>query len=86
MVVFQDLRDDPSQPVQMLVDHHQTSIIDIDHDESAFITQHDVPWQHDKPIRSGTHSTKIIHAEENKVWLNQLKILKWVILWSKKTT
>ena len=42
-VIFQDLRDDKPMPVQMLVDHEQSVVAELDESESAAITTHDVP-------------------------------------------
>lgn len=75
-VIFRDLRDDMPQPVQMLVDHHQSVITDIDPDEVAVVTQHDVPWKLDRPLQTPDSTIPIIHAEERKVWLESVDSLE----------
>ena len=72
-IIFQDLRDEPPQPVQMLVDQRRTSIQEVDQDESAIITHQNTAWNLDQPIRSNGTQAQIIHAEERKIWLDHLE-------------
>ena len=71
-VIFQDLKDDPAQPVQMLIDHEQAIIHDVDQEEVAIITNKDVSWDLRAPLRCQNRSVSIIAAEESKIWVDQL--------------
>ena len=73
MVIFKDLRGDPPQPVQMLVDNFQTVVTEVDPEECALITQHDVPWNPDQAVRGTDIRANIIHADEHKLWLDSVE-------------
>lgn len=72
VVIFQDLRDEKPLPVQMLVDHKQAAITELDFEESAVIMHKDIQWDTAQPVRSDTNSFGIIAAEESKIWLDSL--------------
>jgi ribonuclease HI len=68
-VIFQDLRDEKPLPVQMLLDQKRAVVAEVDHEESAIITNHDVPWNKDEPVHCNGSGIEIIEAEESKMWL-----------------
>ena len=72
-VIFQDLKSEPPQPVQMLIEQERAVIEDLDPSEVAFVTNGDVTWDPEKPLRCNDRTLQIIAAEESKVWVDSLE-------------
>ncbi len=70
--IFRDLKEDPPQPIQMLVDDLIAKVVDIDIEEHAVVLDPPRAWKPDQPIVIGNHKVDIIHAENDKLWIEDL--------------
>ena len=70
--IFRDLKDEPPQPVQMLVTDLTSKVTEIDRDENAVVVEPPRSWDADKPIVIGKTKVDVIYAESDKLWLEDL--------------
>ena len=70
--IFRDLKEEPPQPVQMLVTDHISKVVEVDNDECAVIVEPPCAWEPDKPIVIGNAKADIVHAEPDKLWLESV--------------
>ena len=69
--IFRDLKEDPPQPVQMLVNDNTSKVIEIDF-ESAVVLDPPREWVKDQPIIIGKIRVEVIYAENDKLWVGDL--------------
>ena len=70
--IFQDLRDDTPQPVQMLVNDSVSKVVYIDQEDLAVELDPPCRWNPEQPVSIGNSSHSIIHAEQDKLWVHNL--------------
>ena len=72
-VIFADLRKDPPQPVQMLVNNPKAKIVQIDPVDQAVVVEPPQQWLPDQSARSNMHMKPIIYAEPDTLWLEDVQ-------------
>ena len=75
-VIFNDLRKDPPQPVQMLVNNPASTIVAIDPVDQAVTVDPPQTWIPDQPARSKTIQKPIVFAENDTLWLDNVEDLQ----------
>ena len=68
-VIFRDLRADPPQPVQMLVNQTQAKVTCVDHQDFSIEVQPTAEWNPNRPVFVNGVPIPIIHGEPDKLWL-----------------
>lgn len=71
-VIFRDLRSDPPQPVQMLVNQSQSTVTSVDPEDFSIEVQPPGKWDSSQPIRINGVPVPIIHSEPDKLWLEDI--------------
>ena len=70
--IFQDLRDDAPQPVQMLVNDSQSKVVHIDAENIAVELDPPCQWKEEQPVSIGQSQHNLIHAEPDKLWVHNV--------------
>ena len=70
--IFKDLKEDPPQPVQMLVSDLTSKVVEIDLEDNAVVIDPPRQWDPEKAIVIGSKKVDIIYAENDKLWVDDL--------------
>ena len=71
-VIFRDLRTDPPQPVQMLINQIKSTITHVDEEDHSVEVQPPVAWKDDRPVIINGIQVPVIHSEPDKLWLEDV--------------
>eukprot|EP00435_Cladocopium_sp_Y103_P041452 s2524_g11.t1 len=69
-LVFQDLRAQPNQGVELLAQSRQATITEVRLDESALVLSDSLQWCLDKPIFCSGQPVPVVHAEADCLWVD----------------
>ena len=67
--MYRSVQRDPPVQVDSLVGVNQASVIDLDPDECALVTDKTVQWDLEAPLVHPSGPLSIVHAEEDKIWV-----------------
>ena len=68
--MYRTVQRDPPVQVDSLVGVKQASVVELDLDECALVTDVPVDWNLDVPLAHRSGPLSIIHAEEDKIWID----------------
>ncbi len=71
-VIFRDLRADPPQPVQMLINQAKANITCVDEEDHSIEVQPPTAWKEDQPVLINGIQVSVIHSEPDKLWLEDV--------------
>ena len=71
-VIFRDLRSDPPQPVQILVNQIQSRVTHVDPTDCSVEVHPAKEWNSDNPVLIDGKPASIIHGEPDKLWLEDV--------------
>ena len=72
-IIFRDLKSEPPAPIQALVDSVSTKVVEVDMEDHAIIVEPSCKWISDQPILFPNCKANIIHAEDDKVWIDNIE-------------
>ena len=72
MVIFKDLKQPAAQPVQMLLNKPAATVIAVDQPDQAVEVAPNQKWDATIPLQLPNGSSHVIHAEPDKLWVDQL--------------
>lgn len=75
-VIFQDLKAEPPKPIQMLLDTSQARAVAVNHDSQAIEVEPNQEWQEQQPVSIAEQGRNIIHAEPDKLWVDDVSNCK----------
>ena len=72
MVIFKDLKQPAAQPVQMLLNKPAATVTAVDQPDQAVEVAPNQKWDATIPLQLPNGSSHVIHAEPDKLWVDQL--------------
>eukprot|EP00438_Fugacium_kawagutii_P006433 Skav208832 [mRNA] locus=scaffold1193:44122:48009:- [translate_table: standard] len=75
-VIFRDLKQDAALPVQILVEGCHDQVESVEEDERAVVLQGNHPWSDQLPVVSEGVSRNVVHATQDKIWLDNVEGLQ----------
>eukprot|EP00438_Fugacium_kawagutii_P013138 Skav233642 [mRNA] locus=scaffold2779:446218:453058:- [translate_table: standard] len=72
-IIFRDLKGDPPQPVQMLINKQVSIVAEVVDDESALVVDPPQEWNPDQAILTPKGPIAIVHAEPDKLWVSNVE-------------
>ena len=76
MIIFRDLKQPPPQPVQMLLNRPTANITHVEDHECAIEVSQEKHWDTAIPLQTPVGQANIIHAEQDKLWLDNVEGLQ----------
>ena len=67
--MYQTVKRDPPIQVDSLATTTQVEVVDVDEEESAVVIARPIPWRPDVPILHQSRPVSVIHADDDKLWL-----------------
>ena len=75
-IIFRDLKAEGPQPLQALVDKHESIVQEVDSTEYSIVVSPPKTWNSEIKLMANGKTFEIIHAEEDKLWLDQIEGLE----------
>ena len=75
-VIFRDLKADGPQPLQALVDKNESIIQEVDKSDYSIVVSPPKSWMQKQALVARGKLYEIIHAEPDKLWLDQIEGLE----------
>ena len=72
-VIFQDLKQQPPQPVQMLLNRPHATVVEVDVENNAVVVEPEQDWHESCPLQLPGGASQVVHAEPDKVWVDDLR-------------
>eukprot|EP00435_Cladocopium_sp_Y103_P046882 s16_g13.t1 len=70
--IFRDLQGETQLPCQTLLHRHPAEVTEVDDSDCSIVVSPPQPWDESQPLLTDQGACRILHAENDKLWLNRM--------------